>query len=271
MIWYAFIPKKMNSLKTKFKMKNRTPIPQVNKIRAILQQEINSKCPNCENTDVGHFEIHHIDENPNNPKIENLILLCPICHSKITKKDILIDEVKKWKNNLITRNADIQFISVTIDNENCGWEPFKNIQNAFKAVNFKSLFPIFNFSLINNSDKPVLLTNIVISNKHLPAGLNGVYPQLPYILRPTITYKIKLPGNNKTINTTLLDEIVIPKGEFFKFQIELYSESMDDFSPLNKYALNLKFGFNNDFYIDLPQILLNSKNDYDKLQHIGYN
>ena len=55
--------------------KVKTRIPQEAKVRAILQQEINSKCPNCENTDVGHFEIHHIDENPENNQIENLILL----------------------------------------------------------------------------------------------------------------------------------------------------------------------------------------------------
>jgi hypothetical protein len=251
--------------------KTRTPIPQLNKIRSVLQQQINSKCPFCGNTDVGHFEIHHIDENPNNHKIENLLLLCPICHSKITKKDILIDEVLKVKQNKTNANSIIQFISTTIDSENCGWEPYENIQNAFQAVILKSLFPIFNFTLRNNSDKPVLLTNIVIKSKHLPVGLNGPYTPLPYILRPIITYKIKLPGNNKTINTSLIDEIVIPQGDFFKFQIELYSESMDDFSPLNKYALNLKFGFNNDFYIDVPKILLNSENDYNKLQHIGYN
>jgi len=252
-------------------MNNRTPIPQLNKVRAILQQEINSKCPFCSSTDVGHFEIHHIDENRNNHKIENLLLLCPTCHSKITKKDILIDEVLKMKQNKANSNSIIQFISTTIDSENCGWDSYENIPNAFKAVNLKSLFPIFNFSLINNFDKPVLLTNIVITNKHLPVGLNGSYHPLPYILRPIITYRIKLPGNNKTINTSLIDEIVIPQREFFKFQIELYSESMDDFISPNKYALNLKLGFNNDFYIDIPKILLNSKNDYDKLQHIGYN
>jgi hypothetical protein len=173
--------------------------------------------------------------------------------------------------NEANANSIIQFISTTIDSENCGWESYKNIQNAFQAVNLKSLFPIFNFSLINNSDKTILLTNIVITNKHLPAGLNGAYPPLPNILRPRITYKIKLPSDGKTLNTLLADEIEIFPGRAFKFQVELYSESMDDFSPLNKYALNLKFGFNNDFYIDIPKILLNSKNDSDKLQHIGYN
>ncbi|MCF8242579.1 MAG: HNH endonuclease [Melioribacteraceae bacterium] len=78
-------------------MNKRKTIPQQNKVRSILQQEINSCCPFCENNDVGHFEIHHIDENPSNNDINNLILLCPICHSKITKGDIPQSEVRKKK------------------------------------------------------------------------------------------------------------------------------------------------------------------------------
>jgi len=252
-------------------MKNRTPIPQLNKVRAILQQEIFSKCPFCSGTDVGHLEIHHIDENPNNHKIENLLLLCPTCHSKITKGDISMIEVLKVKQNKVNSNSIIQFVSTTIDSENCGWKPFENIPNAFEVVNLKSLFPIFNFSLINNSDKTILLTNIVIRNKNLPIGLNGLYPPLPHILRPIIIYKIKLPSDGKTVNNLLIDEIEILHGRAFKFQVELYSDTMDDFNPLNKYALNLKFGFNNDFYIDIPTILLNSKSNYDELEHIGFN
>ena len=49
--------------------KTRTPIPQLNKVRAVLQQEINSKCPFCNNEDVAHFDIHHIDKIRNNHKI----------------------------------------------------------------------------------------------------------------------------------------------------------------------------------------------------------
>lgn len=251
-------------------MKNRIKIPQINKVRAILQKEINSKCPNCGNTDVGHFEIHHIDENPENNQIENLILLCPICHSKITKKDIKIDEVKKWKNNLVNRNADIQFISVTIDNENCGWEAIKGAENAFEAVRFKSLFPIFNFTFINNSEKTILLTNIELKNRRLPIGLSGPMIEVPTILRPTIKYKIRLPENGETINKALKDEIIIPKNAAFKFQVEIFNEFMESFMPPhNKYVLNFKFGFNNDFYIEVPKVLLNSSSDYDKLIHIG--
>lgn len=250
--------------------KNRTIIPQITKVRAILQKEINSKCPNCENTDVGHFQIHHIDENPKNNQIENLILLCPICHSKITKKDIQIEEVKKWKNNLVNRNADIQFITVTIDSENCGWEPYENTSNAFEAVNFKSLFPIFNFTFINNSMKTILLTNIELKNRRLPIGLSGPMIEIPTILRPIIKYKIKLPKDGETIKTTLNEEIIVPKNTAFKFQVEVFSDSMKTFMPRhNKYVLNFKFGFNNDFYIDVPKILLNSSRDYNKLKHVG--
>src|SRR5690606_3576146 len=164
--------------------------------------------------------------------------LCPTCHSKITKKDILIDEVLKVKQDKNNAYYNIQFVSVTIDNENCGWEQYENTPNTFQAVKYKSLFPIFNFSLINNSDKTLLLTNIILANERLPIGLSGPDIPLPNILRPLIKYQIKLPNHKETVNTILKDEIEIPQGRAFKFQIELYAESMDFFKPPYKYALD---------------------------------
>ncbi len=82
--------------------KYRIAIP--NKTKALLQQEIDSKCPLCDDTNVDHFEIHHIDEIPENNQITNLLLLCPICHSKITKKDITYDQVVHIKSYLTLRN-----------------------------------------------------------------------------------------------------------------------------------------------------------------------
>ncbi|MBA9072611.1 hypothetical protein GGR22_000737 [Flavobacterium gossypii] len=249
--------------------KNRIPIPQHNKTKAFLQQEVNSECPFCENKDVGHFEIHHIDENPSNNDVTNLILLCPICHSKITKGDIKNESVIKVKQELKNKKSDIQFISLSIDSENCGWIAYENNPFAFQAIKLKSLFPIFNFTFINNSNKTILLTNISLSNKHLPIGLSGPYIPLPNILRPLIKYQTKLPADKKTVNTQLADEIEVPQGRAFKFQVEVFSEAMEAFSPPNKYALNFKFGFNNDNYIDIPMILLNSEEYYEKLKFIG--
>jgi hypothetical protein len=81
--------------------KTRTAIPQANKIRAELQKEVGSTCPFCDSQEVGHFEIHHIDDNPSNNDILNLILICPTCHSKITKGDIAPIDVKERKIKLL--------------------------------------------------------------------------------------------------------------------------------------------------------------------------
>lgn len=86
--------------KAKEAKKKRVKIPQENKVRAGLQKEINSTCPFCENQEVGHFQIHHIDDNPANNIPSNLLLLCPNCHSKITKGDISQAEVIKIKEEL---------------------------------------------------------------------------------------------------------------------------------------------------------------------------
>jgi hypothetical protein len=97
--------KAKNSDKENLTKKNRTRIPNQAKIKAELQREINSVCPFCENMDVGHFEIHHIDNVPSHNEPNNLILLCPTCHSKITKGDISQAEVIKKKNELINKKT----------------------------------------------------------------------------------------------------------------------------------------------------------------------
>ena len=252
--------------------KNRKSIPQKSKVRAELQKEINSVCPFCDNTDVGHFQIHHIDENPSNNNKENLLLLCLICHSKITKGDLSLNDVINVKKGLNSKSKKIEFISVSVDSYNCSWKSIENVMNAFEAVELKSLFPIFNFSFINHSDKTILLTNIVIKTKRLPIGLSGPEVQLPNILRPLIKYKIKIPDDGERINTKLSDEIEIPSGRAFKFQVELFDKSMQNFMPpANKYVLFFEFGFNNDFYMEIPKILLNSKEDYDVHKYYGLN
>ncbi|MCK8480981.1 HNH endonuclease [Psychroserpens algicola] len=250
--------------------KNRPNIPQKNKVRAELQKETNSVCPFCDNDDVGHFEIHHIDENPSNNENTNLILICPTCHSKITKGDISRMEVVKHKQDLYVKTLKVQFISTGVDSVNCSWKPIKDVPNAFEALEMKSLFPIFNFSFINEYDRTILLTNATIKVKRLPIGLAGPDIPLPNILRPVIKYKLKIPSDGKKVNYRLEEEIEIPQGRAFKFQLELFDESMERFKlPFNKYVLYFEFGFNNDFYVKIPDVLLNTKEDYDKLSYYG--
>jgi hypothetical protein len=82
-----------------------------NKTRALLQKEVGSRCPFCGNGDVDHFHPHHIDGDPGNDDFLNLILLCPLCHSKITKGDISEDIVRLTKNRL--QNKTEEFVSMS--------------------------------------------------------------------------------------------------------------------------------------------------------------
>lgn len=130
--------------------KIRTKIPKENKVRAELQKEVSSICPFCENSDVGHFEIHHIDENPSNHELGNLLLLCPNCHSKITKGDISQIEVLKKKIELL-KNPSI------------------NKPNEHKNINFNS--KVENAVVGNNNTISIKLTK---SSKHkYPEGSIG--------------------------------------------------------------------------------------------------
>lgn len=47
-------------------------------------QEAASCCSFCNESNVAALEIHHLDEDPNNNVLENLLLVCSTCHSKIT-------------------------------------------------------------------------------------------------------------------------------------------------------------------------------------------
>lgn len=53
------------------------------------------------NEDEDCLEVHHIDENRDNNSLDNLIILCPNCHRKLTSgKYLLVDRqqiIKKKK------------------------------------------------------------------------------------------------------------------------------------------------------------------------------
>jgi len=81
--------------------KKRVNVPR--KTQILLQKEIGSICPFCPNEEVEHFQIHHIDGNPANNKPDNLLMVCPTCHSKITKGDIMLNDVKDKKCSVMSK------------------------------------------------------------------------------------------------------------------------------------------------------------------------
>ena len=206
-------------------MKNRIKIPS--KIRSRLQKEINSKCPWCKNTEVEYFEIHHIDENPENNIEENLILVCANCHTKITRGDITETEVIKTKTTLPVVMKEIEFVSAVIDSSNCSWESYKENELAFfqNSNLYLSPFPIINFSLINHKNKTILLRKILLHAKDIPR-ISGL--PIPRVLYSLAKYHIVIEGENNEL--ILINSIHVPSNESFMFQVELsqrYSSSKE--------------------------------------------
>lgn len=107
--------------------KIRKRIPE--KLRAKLQQEIGSECPICRDQDIGHFEVHHLDENPENNAFSNLLMLCSMCHSNITKGDISLDEAKAFKKMLVIRSEKVRTKSIAISGDVTNSAIANNIEN----------------------------------------------------------------------------------------------------------------------------------------------
>ncbi len=154
--------------------KNRPRIPKENKIRAELQLEINSQCPFCLSKDVGHFEIHHIDNDPSNNAINNLLLVCPTCHSKITKGDITQEEVISKKISIRNLKSPEDFNYIFFSKEVFQKE-LKKLISQRDSVYYTELEEHWNcHSLINTSS---FLSQLL--DKQLPKSIE--YGLLPLI------------------------------------------------------------------------------------------
>ncbi|MFH2056078.1 MAG: HNH endonuclease signature motif containing protein [bacterium] len=84
--------------------KQRKSVPSLSSKK--LYQEADNRCPFCGVADVAVLEIHHIDGDRSNNKIENLIVVCGNCHAKITRGEISPADVHTKKMELFwTRRA----------------------------------------------------------------------------------------------------------------------------------------------------------------------
>ena len=191
------------------------------RIKAQLQKEINSECPVCGNTDVACFEFHHIDENPANGVPENILMLCPGCHTKYHKGFITRNQIKQAKTNSLTIKREIEYVSVSV-NGKCGWHQNEANEHSFFDMNFtkKSAHPILVFAFINNLSKTVILHKIEIEVNHLSKGISGFGPE-PSVLKSLARYRLRITHGNKRCRFTLPNPISVPAGQAFMFETEL--------------------------------------------------
>lgn len=235
-------------------MTKRKYIPE--KTKRILYQECKSMCSDCSNEDTNSFEFHHIDNNPANNSIENLLVLCSNCHKKYTNGIKTKDDAIKTKQELPSRN-NIEIVSINIDKDNCSWVMAR--KNVFyNQNNHINTNPIFIFCLCNNSNKTIILSEIRVTSKSLFSDLGDSFT--PTVLSPLIKYKIELPYDD-TNSTILKEPLSVPVGQGFMFNVELY----DTYPIRSRFVVVFEFLFGNNTKITTSKIFLNTDNEDNNL------
>lgn len=234
------------------------------KIRAELQQEIGSRCPLCDSTDAGVFEIHHIDENPAHHEKTNLILICPTCHSKIEKKTFTMEQVRTAKLIAANRGIRVEFVSAIIDEDKCCWVAEEE-RAFYKEQNGKPQIPIISFTLINHFPTTMVMHRIRLFVKPLLSGLSGIAQAAP--LNSSVKYRLYVKKNTESIYA-LNSPLQIPAGLAAKFDTELYSKMVGDIeiAPIGRMVLFFTFDFNSDISLQVPPIFLNCRKENDPLR-----
>jgi len=128
------------------------------KIRAVLQQDIRSECPFCANKAAAHFQVHHMDGNNSNNDPLNLIMICPNCHSKITKGDIPITDVMEMKARLPINSDEMEFVSVVPSSSQ--WLVYDENAKAFHTeATDADVLPLY-WNFINHTNRTLLLKSL---------------------------------------------------------------------------------------------------------------
>jgi hypothetical protein len=128
----------------------RIPIPQSVKRQLLIEAGFKCSIPNCP-IQVPTIHFHHIDENPSNNDISNILILCPTHHQMVTSGSIdktscellkemqtrflqfAITEHSEYRNKLLYSLCIELYINLNILND-----------DKFKEVNLDSLiFPRF--------------------------------------------------------------------------------------------------------------------------------
>lgn len=78
--------------------KKRIPLSKTTEKRAF--QQAGSVCGFCPEQEIASLQVHHIDSDPTNNILENLIIVCATCHTKITGGVISEADVRTKKREV---------------------------------------------------------------------------------------------------------------------------------------------------------------------------
>lgn len=95
--------------------KKRTTLSKTTEKRVF--QQAASRCVFCTEADVASLQVHHIDGDPSNNVVANLLLVCANCHTKITAGVLSEADVRLKKRQLEwSPSATSAAVSVSISN-----------------------------------------------------------------------------------------------------------------------------------------------------------
>jgi hypothetical protein len=103
-------------------LKKRLTVPKAVEKRAF--QQTNSRCAFCPEHEVSSLQLHHIDGNPGESSLPNLLVVCASCHTKITagvlsEADVLTKKREvEWTHDQRTSPPPQAAVHVTISGSN---------------------------------------------------------------------------------------------------------------------------------------------------------
>jgi hypothetical protein len=98
--------------------KQRLTLSKTTEKRAF--QQAGSVCGFCPECEIAALQLHHIDSDPSNNVLENLLVVCATCHTKITGGIISEADVRtkkrevEWRHQQRTAPAQLAAVSVNI-------------------------------------------------------------------------------------------------------------------------------------------------------------
>lgn len=248
------------------KLKKRSAIPQITKVRALLQKEINSRCPmnDCGDQDVQYFEIHHIDSNTSNNKIENLLLVCRKCHAKITSGELEYYVVKKVKNNVNNLNGNIEFILFELDDTRCAWKNYKHENAAFYSMSKRSN-PVFMCNFINHYNKTLMLSHIKIKSEVMFSGFSGHQIEMKAV-NSAANYSFPLFSQKKQLRYPLDPPIQIPASSAARFSVAFHLKGHENEKKAitGRWLIEITLCFGSRIEKKIDRICLNCKDENDR-------
>lgn len=147
--------------------------------RALLQQEVGSICPICGDENVGEFHVHHLNGDPSDTTLPNMLLICPICHGKFNNHTFAPEVGYQAKLKVLQANQ-------VVKKEEGRSQGIVQISHGDRVVQAAGNVSI-RMTRGRKSNAAIPLSGVIGTSPHERAYIQYLYNRL-------IDYKMAIPG-----------------------------------------------------------------------------